>query len=549
MPPLRHAVPLIILCLTTLAGSAAGQERPNIVWLSVEDMSPWIAPYGDTTVPTPNLDRLAEEGVRYTNAFATTPVCAPARAALITGMYPTRIGAAQMRTVSHSKAALEIDPTAFEEIPLYEAVPPAWVRLFPEVLRENGYYCTNNAKTDYQFVAPKGTWDESSGRAHYRNRATGQPFFAVFNNTMTHESRAFPDATRQEVMISPEQVSIPPFYPDTPAVRGAMAQTYDNIAAMDKWLGEHLAELEEEGLLEETIVVFFSDHGVGLPRGKRDLYDTGVRVPLIIRYPDGRGAGTTEDRVVSFVDFGPSMLSLASIEPDPRLDGIPFLGEFAAREREYAFLHADRMDVTHDTQRGITDGRWKYIRNYNPELPLLYPIPYRDQLEMMNDLYALRRTGPRTPEQWQVAGDSRPIEEFYDTRSDPWEITNLAADPEHLARMTRMREAMEAWIRAAPDLGFVLPETVLVEEFLWPPDGEQPTTAEPRIQVESAEEGSVLLTLTCATDGAALAWRLYGEKPWQVYTGPVELAAGGVVEVEAHRIGWKPARAERSLAN
>ena len=335
------------------------EERPNVLWLTVEDMSPWIACYGDETVPTPNLDRLAAGSVRYENAFATSPVCAPARSSLITGMYATRIGTMHMRTGNPSKAAIERNPEAYADIPSYEGVPPAYVRCFPERLRAEGYWCTNNSKTDYQFRAPPTVWDVSGGKAHWRDRPEGRPFFAVFNHAGTHESRAFPDAERRPSTVAPADVPIPPLYPDTPAVRDALARTYDNIAAMDAWVGRRLDELEEAGLADSTVVFFFSDHGVGLPRGKRSPYDLGTRVPLLVRHPDGARAGESEPRVVSFVDFGPSVLSLAGVEPDARLDGVPFLGPHAREGTGYAFTPCRPVrQRVRPRARSATDGRF-----------------------------------------------------------------------------------------------------------------------------------------------------------------------------------------------
>jgi arylsulfatase A-like enzyme len=362
----------VMICVAVLGAVAAQDgERPNIVWLVAEDMSPWLGCYGDATVPTPNCDRLAREGVRYRNAFATSPVCAPARSSLITGMYATRIGTMQMRNNAPSAAALDKNPDAYREIPGYEGLPPAFVRCFPEVLRRHGYYCSNNSKRDYQFAAPVTVWDESSGRAHWRNRAAGQRFFAVFNYNGTHESQSFPDSKAKPRVVSPDDVPIPPIYPDTANVRQAMARTYDNIAAMDQWVGEKLAELDDAGLRESTIVMFFSDHGVGLPRGKRSCYDTGTRVPLLVRFPGKRLAGTIEDRVVQFVDFGPTVLSLCGIRPDDRLDGRAFLGGSERDGIGHAFSHADRFDEVYDRQRSVTDGRYRYIRNYLTDPPYL----------------------------------------------------------------------------------------------------------------------------------------------------------------------------------
>ncbi|MEM1354724.1 MAG: sulfatase [Planctomycetota bacterium] len=521
------------------------QTPPNIVWLSVEDMSPWIGPYGDDTVPTPNLDRLAARGLVYENAFATSPVCAPARSSLITGMYATRIGSMQMRNGRRSRAA---GPGEYDGIPAYEAVPPAFVRCFPEHLRAAGYYCTNNSKRDYQFKEPVTVWDQTSNKAHWRNRAEGQPFFAVFNYTGTHESRAFPNRNQGQGELDPGDAPVPPIYPDTPEVRDAMARTYNNIAAMDHWVGQKIEELEEAGLLEQTVVMFFSDHGVGLPRGKRSCYDTGLRVPLIVRFPDGRRAGEREGRVAEFVDFGPTVLSLAGIEPDRRLDGAAFLGEFARDEPGYAFGHGDRFDSIYEQTRTVSDGRYRYTRNLRTDVPYILRVRYREQLPMTADIYALQRTGPQAPEQWQLAATRRPAEEFYDSASDPWEVNNLIDDPRHAARIAEMRQTLGQWIQDTGDLGLILPESKMVAEKLWPPDGVQPTTPAAQIQIatlEAASDHTYAVTITCDQPGASIGYRMSNTQafngPWNVYTkGPAPLAGEGFIQVRTHRIGHRP---------
>jgi len=550
-----HAVLLLGVLVSTTATTAAEPiaRRPNILWLSVEDMSPWIGPYGDTTVPTPNLDRLAREGVVYDNAFATSPVCAPARSSLITGMFCTRIGTMQMRNSNPSKAAVAKNPAAYKDIPGYEGLPPAFVRCFPEHLRAAGYYCTNNSKKDYQFKEPVTVWDESSGKAHWKNRSEGQPFFAVFNHTGTHESQAFPKAKRRPQVVAPEDVPLPPFYPDTPNVRDAVARTYNNIAAMDAWVGQQLAELEQAGLLEHTVVIFFSDHGVGLPRGKRSCFDTGTRVPLIVRFPDGRNAGSRNQRVVSFIDFGPATLSLAGIEPDPRLDGTPFLGPYAYERDDYrrghAYANADRFDSVYDRSRTVSDGRYRYTKNFVTELPYIIRNAYREQLPMTAELYALETAGPQNPAQWQMAATVRPAEEFYDSQADPWEVKNLIDAPEQQQRITALRQHLEAWIADTGDLGFVLPETKLVRENIWPPDGRQPTTPPAEIDEKVlSRDGEMFfrVSLSCPEPGASIGYRLSETKqyagPWQVYTGPFDVPGNlRFIEVQTHRIGHRPA--------
>jgi len=547
---------LLAFWCAAMEGRVSAEEtgqRPNIVWLTVEDMSPWIGPYGDRTVPTPNLDRFAREGVVYDNAFATSPVCAPARSSLITGMFCTRIGTMQMRNGRRSEASVGKNPDAYREIPGYEGLPPSFVRCFPEHLRAAGYYCTNNSKKDYQFTEPVTVWDESSNEAHWKNRGSDRPFFAVFNYGGTHESQGFPTAKRRPQVIAPENVPLPPFYPDTPHVRDAVARTYNNIAAMDHWVGERLEELKESNLLENTIVMFFSDHGVGLPRGKRSCFDTGLRVPLIVRFPGGDAAGTRDGRVVSFVDFGPTVLSLAGIGPEARLDGTPFLGRFAhARDdyrRGHAYANADRFDAVYDRTRSVSDGRYRYTRNFLPGIPYLVRNAYREQLAMTAELYALEETGPQRPEQWQLAAAQRPAEEFYDSEADPWEVRSLIDAPEHRERIDALRDHLEAWMQDTGDLGFVLPETRLVKEKIWPPDGHQPATPLAEIDDKAEARGDSMVyvvSLSCSDPGASIGYRLGTDKhysgPWQVYTGPFEVPANRrFIEVQTHRIGHLPA--------
>ncbi len=257
------------LCaLVLIAHGHAANNRPNIVWLTCEDMSARLGCYGDFTVPTPNIDAIAKEGIRYTNCYGVYGVCAPNRHTLITGMYPTSTGAMAMRAWKRTSALAEIKDPAVLAIPTYEATPAPKVRCFTEYLRAAGYYCTNNSKTDYQFKPPVTAWDESSDKAHWRNRPTMDvPFFAVFNCVLTHESGTFEQ--RSPIVTDPAKLVLPPYYPDTPVVRRDVARHYDNIVELDRWVGERIAELREAGLDDNTLVFFFSDHGDGLPRMKR----------------------------------------------------------------------------------------------------------------------------------------------------------------------------------------------------------------------------------------------------------------------------------------
>ena len=347
--------------------------RPNILWISCEDISPDLGCYGSTELKTPNIDRLAAEGIRYTNTFTVAPVCAPNRSGIITCMYPPSIGSMHMRT-KNKKLNIE-----------YEAVPPDYVKCFTEYLRTAGYYCTNNSKTDYQFTPPVTAWDRS-GRNHndWSGRAGGQPFFSVINFTTTHESKIRVPLEKEPV-IDPDSVTLPPYYPDTPVVRRDWARYLDNIETMDKQVGEVLERLENDGLADNTVVFFWSDHGRGLPRAKRWLYDSGTHVPLIIRWPGVIKAGTVSDEIINSIDLSATVLSIAGVEVPSYAQGQPFLGKQKAEPREYAFSHRDRMDEKYDMVRSARDKRFRYIRNFMPEMPYAQHIDYMDMMPTMQE--------------------------------------------------------------------------------------------------------------------------------------------------------------------
>ena len=335
-------------------------RRPNILWISFEDTNPFYGCYGDPVARTPNVDALAASGGRWPNAFSTAGVCAPARSAVITGMYPVSIGTHHMRTTHPLRHALDA-PTP------YSAVIPHYVKCFTEYLRAAGYYCTNNSKTDYQFDSPRTAWDELGDTAHWRNRPDpAQPFFAVFNPTVTHESGMWPENCPNPT-FDPAAIRLPPYFPDTPKVRAAMARMYTNIETADRRMGELLAQLEEDGLADNTIVFHWSDHGP-LPRGKRWPYDSGIRIPMIVRWPGGLKPGSVSDRLVSTIDLGPTVLSLAGVPIPAHLQGRAFLGPAEAPPREYVYASRDRYDESYDYVRAVRDRRFKYIRNGRPEI-------------------------------------------------------------------------------------------------------------------------------------------------------------------------------------
>ena len=538
-------------------------KRPNILWLVTEDMGPYIPPFGDMTVATPNLSKLASEGVIYPNLYSTSGVCAPSRAAIATGMYPSSIGANHMRVNSYNE---EIG------VPKYEAVPPPQVKMISELLRQAGYYCTNNYKTDYQFKEPVTAWDESSPYAHWRNRKENQPFFSVINFTETHESGLFEPYGFREIetrlyhagdnsynwknkgashannrmteedtpvhIPKDTKFKVPPYLVDNEVTQRDMWKLYNNIAEMDRQVGAVLKQLKEDGLLDNTIVFFYGDHGGPLPREKRLIYDSGLNTPMIIRFPKKMQAGTKDNQLISFVDFAPTLLSLIGEEPKPYMQGQAFLGDYKAEVRNYIYAAADRFDAETDVIRAVRDKQFKYIRNYRPEQGYYLPITYRERIPAMQELLRLRDEGKLNEDQKQWFRDHKPKEELFDCSVDPFELNNLADNPKYQEKLNELRAEMDKWLKAISD-NPDLPERELIKK-LWNGKDTQPSTSEPII---SNDNGKV--TINCETKGASIGLKVVknGEKApksWEVYKSAINIPKGVKLLVQAHRIGFRP---------
>ncbi|MFC1558555.1 sulfatase-like hydrolase/transferase [candidate division KSB1 bacterium] len=513
--------------------SIKSPERcPNILWISCEDISPDLGCYGNNELKTPNIDKLASEGIRYTNTFTVAPVCAPNRSGIITCMYPASIGSMHMRT----KASNPIyNPPGIN----YETVPPPDVKCFTEYLRAAGYYCTNRSKTDYQFTPPITAWDKNGSRHNdWSGRAEGQPFFSVINLGITHESQIRVPIEKAPV-IDPDNVTLPPYYPDTPLVRRDWARYLDNIETMDKQVGEILERLENDGLADNTVVFFWSDHGRGLPRAKRWPYDSGTHVPFIIRWPGIIKADTVSDEIINSIDLGATVLSIAGVEVPSYMQGQPFLGKQKAKPREYAFSFRDRMDERYDMVRTARDKRFRYIRNFMPEMPYAQHIEYMDMMPTMQELRRLDAEDKLKGPQILFMSKTKPVEELYDIQADPHEINNLAENPEYKDILEKMRKAVFGWMEDINDLGRI-PEKEVMEK-MWP-GGVQPITENPVISTNDGKsKDSVTVTITCPTKGASIAYTTEeGENPhWLLYTKPVKLTKNTKLRARAIRIGYK----------
>jgi uncharacterized sulfatase len=442
---------LVTLAALGLAAPLTAADRPNVVWIVAEDLSPNLGCYGDPDAVTPNLDRLATQGARFTRCFTHAPVCAPSRSGLITGMYPTTLGSHHMRS--------KLTKT-----------PPLWV----DELRKAGYFVAWPGKTDFNFDVPKGWVDTTQNWVQKPDLLPkDKPFFAYINFTITHESqaRAAPGQyarntarLTKEQFHDPAKMKLPPYYPDTEVVRKNVAVYHDNVTALDHLVGDVLKLLDERKLSDNTVVFFFGDHGWGLTRGKRWCYDSGTRVPLLVRWPGTIAPGSVREDLVAFVDLGPTVLRIAGAELPERLQGQPVFGEKVV-PRKYCFSARDRMDETYDRIRSVRNERYRYLRNFHPELPYAQYINYMDEMPILKEWRRLAFDGKLNDVQRQFFAKTKPKEELYDLETDPHEIRNLAGSPDNQKVLAELRGALDRWMADTKDLGGI-PERELIKQGL-----------------------------------------------------------------------------------
>jgi len=544
-----------------LPGTASAQEAPNIVWIVCEDISPFLGAYGDSVAKTPNIDNLAHDGVLFTKAYTTAGVCAPSRSSIITGMHAISIGTQHMRTLSSSPVFMP------QGLPSYSAVLPEYVRAFPEYLRVRGYYTTNNHKEDYQFEEPVTVWDDSSPAASYRHRPQNTPFFSVFNLAITHESKLMvpPNSVRFDLNV----MELPPYYVDTETTRKDMAVLYTRIEQMDQAVGEIVCGLKKDKVYDDSYVIFFSDHGGPMPWAKREILERGTHIPLIVKYPNNRLSGTKDDRLISAVDLAPTMLSIAGIEPPEHLQGNAFLGQFKENEeRKYVFAARDRMGNKYDRVRSVSDGNFRFVYNFMPELPKYQDLQYRKGIPTMKEILELREMGRlHNPHLLDWFAKNKPSEELYHTKIDSHEVCNLADEPHYAAKKKELKKALFDWIAEVGDLSSI-PEKEMVLNDWWNNKKGPPKTSPPK--VIKNKKGYII---ECGTKGSSIGYRILDQNTqaliskrktkswdfgftidqnktvdsvdvphiWKVYQGEtIKLEKGQTLLINAHRIGYLP---------
>lgn len=517
-------------------------QLPNILWLSCEDMGPVLSSYGAPGVETPNIDRLAKEGVLFTHAYSTVGVCAPSRSSIITGMYPVSIGTHNMRTGSHFmyrgpdeeiyKTYQGVRDWRNRNVPEYSPVLPDGVKAFPEYMRAKGYYCTNNFKCDYQFHCPMTVWDDSSPSAHAKNKPDGAPFFAVHNFMVTHESRIWGNKDNP-MLADTSTVPIPRYFPPLTSVKTDVGRKYSNIMELDQQIGALLEEYEKEGLLKNTIIFFWSDHGGPLLRQKRAVGESGLHVPLIVRFPDKKMAGSVNEDLVSLMDLGPTVLKMTGLSIPAYMHGIDMFDN-EKPGRNFIFGSADRFDESMDMSRSVLDGRFVYIKNYHPELPYLFRNEYREQILMTQELIKMSENHQLTGDAAYIFRNEKPSEELYDLLSDPDEMNNLAYLPEYQTKLQTMRQALADWQLKYGDKGLINEYDLF--QMMWP-GGIQPSVQAPVFKVQKE-----MAVLSSSTEGVSIAYQKndeIGSKHWQLFSQGIPVKKGDKLVARAVRIGFK----------
>ena len=433
------------------------KELPNFIWLICEDQSLFFSMYGDTIANTPNIDQLAKDGLVYQNCYTPSPVCAPSRSSLITGMYPSTLGTHHMR--AYKKSAQSNSINSHNSLPYYSPKPKKPVRFFTEDLRANGYYCTNNYKEDYNMITSPLAWDDSSKEAHWRNREDDQPFFSVFNFNITHESRIW----KNNIKYSEEElkeVSIPKFFPDHEGIKSDLVTNYKNIEKLDKQIGLIIDQLKADNLYENTIIFFFSDHGGPFPRYKRSIYETGIKVPFIAKWIDYNNTGNTS-QLISFVDFAPTILDAAAIDREFSFEGVSF---FNKDQRNYVYAATDRFDASTDKRRSVRGKEFKLIYNGDTTTSVYQPVIYRQKMKTMQVLDSLHKIQELNTYFSNWFSKKKYRFELYEVSEDYYETNNLINNPKFEQIRKKLQHHLFKWMEES-DFGNMSESAMLDSMF------------------------------------------------------------------------------------
>ncbi len=507
-----------------VSGFCFGQQAPNFLWLICEDQSLFFSMYGDSIANTPNINQLANDGIVYQNCYTPSPVCAPSRSSLITGMYPTTLGTHHMR--AYKKSALNNTINAHNSLPFYSAKPIKPIRFFTEDLRANGYYCTNNSKEDYNMLTSPLAWDESSQTAHWRNRKEGQPFFSVFNFNITHESRVW----KNKALYSKEELEnivIPYLFPEDTGIRSDLLTNYKNIEKLDAQIGVIIDQLKTDGLYENTIIFFFSDHGGPFPRYKRSIYETGIRVPMVAKWIDDTCRGSTY-QLVSFVDFAPTILDVANIEREFPFEGISF---FKKDKRNYVFAATDRFDEESDMRRSVRVGDFKLIYNGDTTSSVYKPVVYRQRMKTMRVLDSLKEEQRSNTYFSNWFSKHKDRFELYDVTNDYYETNNLMSDPKYEQVYKTLKHYLFKWIEES-DFGN-MSESAMIESMF------TSAISIPKLNMPKLITNDEGYLIESNNQYTSVGWRNKNEKVWNIYTANDLIQPIGDFEVLLFRPGYQ----------
>ena len=482
---------------------SVGQESPNFLWLVCEDQSLFFSMYGDSSANTPNLNQLAKDGIVYQNCYTPSPVCAPSRSSLITGMYPTTLGTQHMRAYKNSTGNNAIN--LHNSLPYYSAKPKKPIRFFTEDLRANGYYCTNNSKEDYNMKTSPLAWDESSQTAHWRNRQEGQAFFSVFNFNTTHESNIW----KNQITYSKEElenVLIPNFFPENDGIKSDLLTNYKNIEKLDKQIGVIIDQLKSDSLYENTIIFFFSDHGGPFPRYKRSIYETGLRVPMLAKWINHTSRGNNY-QLVSFIDFAPTIIDAANIEREFPFEGVSF---FKKNQRKYAYAATDRFDDGNDMRRSIRGSDFKLIYNGEITTPVYKLVSYRQQMKTMQVLDSLHNKKGLNTYFSNWFSKQKDQFELYEVSKDYYEANNLMANPKYEQVFKKLQYHLFAWIEES-DFGNMSESDMLNYMFT-------NSISIPKLNMPEIIENDLGYLIQSNNLNTSVGWRNKNEKIWNIYS-------------------------------